>query len=146
MRILCVGRHHFIAEHFGRFFARFGFETSWVVGIGDALSAAWRHQPHLVVCDYELLTTQSLDIWERDSLMSRTPVIGVSLTRRPEDVNPLDVNGIGGFIYLPQLTEERARQLFSGVCPPAPYSPVGVGAGTAVAVGHLTLLSFQPGG
>ena len=139
MRALCVGRHQYIAEHLGRFFAQFGLETNWVVGIRDALSAAWRHQPHLVICDYELLTTQSLDIWEHDTLMSRTPVISVSLTRRPEDVNPLDVNGIGGFIYLPQLTQERARQIFSGVCPPAPYSPVGDRAG------RLALVTRQPG-
>lgn len=138
MRVLCVGRHRYIAEHLGRFFGQFGLETSWTVGIREAVRAAWRHHPHLVICDYELLTTYSLECWEHDALLSRTPVMAVSLTRRPEDVNPLDINGIGGFIYLPQLTRERARQLFSGVCPPAPYSPV-----APVGGGRLSLLTYQ---
>ena len=124
LRALCVGRHRFIAEHFGRVFGGFGLETAQAVGVREAVRAARRHQPHVVICDYELLATQSLGLWERDARLSRTPVIGASMTRRPEELNPMDINDIAGFIYLPQLTDECARHLFSGVCPPAPYSPV----------------------
>lgn len=140
MRALCVGRHPYIAEHLGRFFARFGLQTSWTVGVEDAVRAAWRHRPQLVICDYEVLATYSLEPWEHDTILSRTPVMGVSLTRRPEEVNPLDVNGIGGFIYLPHLTEERARHLFSGVRPPTPYSPV-----QSVGGSRLALVTYQSG-
>ena len=97
------------------------------MGIHDTVRAAWSMRPNALICDYDLLSTQSLAEWERDSVLSRTPVIGVSLTRRPEEVNPLDVNGIGGFIYLPQLTPERVRELFGGVCLPEEYPPIGGG-------------------
>lgn len=124
LRALCVGRHRYIAEHFGRVFGGFGLETAPAVGVREAVLAARRHQPHVVICDYELLATQSLGLWERDARLSHTPVIGASMTRRPDELNPMDINDIAGFIYLPQLTDECARQLFSGVCPPAPYSPI----------------------
>ena len=103
MRALCVGRHQFLSEHLRQYFAALGVETQAVVGLQDALAAAHRDAPDLVVCDYDLLTTTPLGCLERDALLSRRPVIAVSLTRRPEDVNLLDVNSIAGFLYLPAL-------------------------------------------
>ena len=41
------------------------------------------------------------------------PVIAVSLTRRPHEAHLLDVNGIGGFLYLP-LLDRNAAQSFAG--------------------------------
>jgi hypothetical protein len=69
------------------------------------------YKPNVVVCDYDLLATLSLESWETDELLSRTPVIAVSLTRRPEEVHLLDVNGIGGFLYLPTLKPEAAHKI-----------------------------------
>jgi hypothetical protein len=58
-----------------------------------------------------LLATLSLEAWERDPLLSRLPVIGVSLTRRPNEVHLLDVNGIAGFLYLPTLDRDCAMRM-----------------------------------
>ena len=130
MRVLCVGRHPYLSDHLGRFFGALGVNTRSVVGLEEAIEAAAGYQPDAVVCEYDLLATLSLHCWERDPLLSRLPVIAVSLTRRPEEVNLLDVNGIAGFLYLPALKRERALQMLSAaaswrraaVTPPALFS------------------------
>jgi hypothetical protein len=66
-----------------------------------------------VICEYELLATLSLERWEQDELLSRMPVIAVSLTRRPHEAHLLDINGIGGFLYLPLLDREAATRIIS---------------------------------
>jgi hypothetical protein len=111
MRVLCVGRHPFLSTHLCRFFDALGVHTRAVVGLDDAIAAAAEYQPDAVVCEYDLLATIPLDGWERDPLLSRLPVIAVSLTRRPEEVHLLDVNGIAGFLYLPTLEREQALQV-----------------------------------
>jgi|SRR5438105_11196867 len=111
MRVLCVGRHPYLSDHLSRFFDALGVNAQPVVGLDEAIEAAAAYQPDAVVCDYDLLATIPLDGWERDPLLSRLPVIAVSLTRRPEEVHLLDVNGIAGFLYLPTLERERALQM-----------------------------------
>lgn len=118
MRALCVGRHAFLSDHIGRFFGRFGLETSWAVGLEGAIAAAWRVRPEVVICDYDLLATIPLDLWERDALLSRTPVVAVSMTRRPGEGHSLDVNGIGGFLYLPTLRREEALVVLGAAAAP----------------------------
>ena len=113
MRVLCVGRHPFLSAHLCRFFDALNVETKPAVGLDDAIEAAAMCQPDAVVCEYDLLATIPLDGWERDPLLSRLPVIAVSLTRRPEEIHLLDVNGIAGFLYLPTLKHERALQVLS---------------------------------
>jgi DNA-binding NarL/FixJ family response regulator len=90
-----------------------GVDTRPVVGLDDAIGAAAEYQPDAVICDYDLLATIPLDGWERDPLLSRLPVIAVSLTRRPEEVHLLDVNGIAGFLYLPTLEHDQALRVLS---------------------------------
>ena len=109
--MLCVGRHTYLSEHFARFFNELGLECSCAVGLDEAVMLARHQDPHVVVCDYDLLATLSLETWESDELLSRTPVIAVSLTRRPTEVHLLDVNGIAGFLYLPTLKPEQANQI-----------------------------------
>ena len=70
--------------------------------------------PDVVVCEYDLLATFPLDVWERDSALSRTPMVAVSLTRRPNEMHLLDVNGIAGFLYLPTLRADDARHILYG--------------------------------
>ncbi|HKW09617.1 MAG TPA: hypothetical protein VJO33_04510 [Gemmatimonadaceae bacterium] len=111
MRVLCIGRHPFLSDHLCRFFAALGVHARPVVGLDKAIDAAARYQPDAIVCDYDLLATIRLDGWERDPLLSRLPVIAVSLTRRPEEVHLLDVNGIAGFLYLPTLEREQALRM-----------------------------------
>ena len=120
MRALCVGRHEYLGDHLGRFFGRFGLETTCAVGIegavtASAASAARGIRPDVVICDYDLLATMSLDSWEQDELLSRTPVVAVSMTRLPDELHPLDVNGIGGFLYLPQLARSDALVVMRAV-------------------------------
>lgn len=118
MRALCVGRHHFLGDHLARYFERFGLETAYAVGIEGAIAVARSVRPDIVICDYDLLATLPLDTWENDAVLSRTPVVAVSMTRRPEETHLLDVNGIGGFLYLPTLRHEDALVVLGGASAP----------------------------
>ena len=118
MRALCVGRHHFLGDHLARYFEQFGLETTYAVGIEGAIAVARRVRPDVIICDYDLLATMPLDAWENDALLSHTPVVAVSMTRRPDEAHLLDVNGIGGFLYLPTLTREDALVVLGGASAP----------------------------
>jgi len=111
MRVLCVRRHPYLSAHLCRFFDALGVTSRPAVGLADAIEVAEICQPDAVICDYDLLATIPLDGWERDPLLSRLPVIAVSLTRRPNEVHVLDVNGIAGFLYLPTLEHEQALRV-----------------------------------
>jgi hypothetical protein len=113
LRSLCVGRHPYLSDHFARFFAALGVETQHATGLDEALTVSRDFDPDVVICEYELLATLSLERWEKDELLSRTPVIAVSLTRRPQEAHLLDINGIGGFLYLPLLDRDAAMKIIS---------------------------------
>lgn len=129
MRVLCVGRHEFLSAHLCRYFQALGFETYPVVGLPSAIDAAATADVDAVICDYDLLATISLDAWERDPLLSRLPVIAVSLTRRPDEVHVLDVNGIAGFLYLPTIDREQALRVLAAA---ASWRRRGVSAPTSL--------------
>jgi len=130
LRALCVGRHPFLADHFARFFANLGVETSQATGLDEALIVSRACSPQVVICEYEVLATLSLDGWEQDALLSRMPVIAVSLTRRPNEAHVLDVNGIAGFLYLPALNRDAALKIISAAAAGArvQYIPGRIGA------------------
>lgn len=113
LRVLCVGRHKYLSEHIARFFNELGLETSFAVGLDEGVVLARDFGPQVVICDYDLLATLSLEAWECDELLGRTPVIAVSLTRRPTEVHLLDVNGIAGFLYLPTLEPTVAYRILN---------------------------------
>jgi hypothetical protein len=113
IKTLCVARHPFIADHIARFIATLGVATRPATGLDEAIAVSREFRPDLVVGEYELLTTLSLEAWERDGLLSRTAVVAVSLSRRPQEAHLLDVNGIAGFFYLPRLDRETARRIIS---------------------------------
>jgi CheY-like chemotaxis protein len=115
MRILCVGRHAVLSDHLASVFRGFGAETAPAVGLADAEDVAREFAPKAVVCDYDLLATVSQTAWERDPLLSRLPIVAVSLTRRPEDVHLLDVNNVAGFLYLPTLEREDGMRLLAAL-------------------------------
>jgi hypothetical protein len=119
---LCVGRHQYLSDHFRQFFRKLGVDATSVVGLADAIAAARAHAPDVVFCEYDLLATVPLEPWERDPLLSRVPVIAVSLTRRSDEMHLLDINNIAGFFYLPALNEDDARRLLHAVRPSAGYS------------------------
>jgi DNA-binding NarL/FixJ family response regulator len=111
LRALCIARHCFLSEHLARYFAKMGIVTTNAVGLDSALEAAGEVAPDVVICDYDLLATIPLEKWENDGLLSRTPVIAVSLTRHAEELHLLDVNGIAGFLYLPTLEQAPALKI-----------------------------------
>lgn len=122
MHALCIGRHPYLAEHLARCFERLGITTSAAVGLAGGLRAARARMPDVVICEYDVLATQPLDAWERESALGHVPVFGVSLTRRPDEVNLLDVNGIAGFLYLPTLKPDDARRVLGVPRPSVSYS------------------------
>ena len=122
---LCVGRHRFLSDHLGAYFSRIGLQTRSVVGLDEALAAVQAEAPDVVICDYDLLATIALDRWEHDASFARVPVIAVSLTRRPEEMHVLDVNGIGGFLYLPTLDPQATLRLLEMSRRAAEYTPTG---------------------
>jgi hypothetical protein len=88
-----------------------GINTSDAVGLDSALVVAAGNAPDVIICDYDVLATLPLEKWEHDMLLSRTPVIAVSLTRHAEELHLLDVNGIAGFLYLPTLEQAPALRI-----------------------------------
>lgn len=115
MRVLCVGRHALLADHIASVFRAAGTETRPVVGLREAAEVAARELPDAVLCDYDLLATNSLSAWEQDAVLADLPVVAVSLTRRPDEACAFDVNGISGFLYLPTLDRDAALRMLSGL-------------------------------
>jgi chemotaxis response regulator CheB len=111
LRALCIARHSYLSEHLGRYFAEMGIATTNAVGLDSAVRIAGEVTPDVVICDYDVLATVSLEMWEHDLLLSNTPVIAVSLTRHAEELHLLDVNGIAGFLYLPTLEQAPALRI-----------------------------------
>lgn len=111
LRALCVARHSFLSAHLARYFADLGVVTTAAVGLDAAVERATALSPDVVICDYDLLATIPLDRWEENDLLSRTPVIAVSLTRHAQELHLMDVNGIAGFLYLPTLEHGPAMQI-----------------------------------
>jgi hypothetical protein len=108
---LCVARHRFLSNHYGSFFGRYGLTSTCVVGIPAAIEAAESCSPSLVVCDYDVLAVVPLDEWESHGTLSQLPLVAVSMTRRPDEMHPLDVSGIAGFLYLPALKPEQIKRI-----------------------------------
>ena len=120
LRVRCVGRHRFLADHLREYLRDDGIETSCAVGADDAVVRARELRPDVVVGDYDLLASMPMRRWERDAFLSRTPIVAVSLTRRPDEVHLLDVNGIAGFLYLPAMTRADVLGVVRAACRPAP--------------------------
>ena len=121
MRVLCVGRHSFLSEHFCRYFSDLGAECVGTVGTAEVLSMADAFEPHLVVSDCDLLNATLLDNWSHDAILSDVPVLAVSLTRQPAEVFPDVTGAVVGVVYLPALGRKQALALLEGA-----YRPRGV--------------------
>jgi DNA-binding NarL/FixJ family response regulator len=111
LRALCIARHAFLSAHLARYFAQMGVVTRDAVGLEEAVATAIAMSPDVVICDYDLLATIPLESWEGNELLSQTPVIAVSLTRRAQEIHLLDTNGIAGFLYLPTLEHAPAMKI-----------------------------------
>jgi DNA-binding NarL/FixJ family response regulator len=130
LRALCIARHCFLSEHIARYFAQMGVATTNAVGLdcavgtaaGSAVGSAGEASPDVVICDYDLLASIPLEIWEQDGLLSRIPVIAVSLTRNAEELHLFDVNGIAGFLYLPTLQQASALKILHAAASRSRYT------------------------
>lgn len=114
MRVLCVGRHRFLSEHFCRYFSAAGAECEPVVGARDVPLVAASVEPHVVISDCELLTPALLDAWAHEPVLAGVPVLAVSLTRRPVDAFP-DLCGPAAAVYLPALDRADATALLASL-------------------------------
>jgi hypothetical protein len=99
-----------------------GVVTTNAVGLDSAIESVGEHSPDVVICDYDLLATIPLEKWEHDGLLSKTPVIAVSLTRHAEELHLFDVNGIAGFLYLPTLQQGPALRILHAAAARPKYS------------------------
>ena len=129
MRLLCVGRHAYLSEHLCRYFRGLGADCSAAVGVSEALSLVSRYEPHVIVCDCDLITPALLDEWAQDPQTAEVPLLAVSLTRRPEELPPVELMGVAGVLYLPSLDRSQVLALLArahrrrGVAPPIDWKP-----------------------
>lgn len=114
MRLLCVGRHAYLSEHLCRLFSELGADCAPAVGAAEALRVAAHHEPHLVVCDCDLITPALLDEWASAASVAEVPLLAVSLTRRPEELPPVELHGVAGVIYLPSHDPSQVAALLAG--------------------------------
>ncbi len=122
LRALCIARHCFLSEHIARYFAQMGLSTTNAVGLDSALESHNGPPPDVVICDYDLLASIPFEMWENDGLLSRTPVIAVSLTRNVEELHLFDANGIAGFLYLPKLEQASALRILHAAASRSRYT------------------------
>lgn len=100
-----------------------GVVTSNAVGIDSATEALGASSPDVIICDYDVLASVPLERWELNPILSKTPVIAVSLTRRAEELHLFDLDGIAGFLYLPTLQQESALQIMAAATSRPKYAP-----------------------
>ena len=103
MLVLCVARHSYLAQHLARVLEQAGAVTRSAVGFTEARALAEACTPDVIAAEYDLLATLPHRAWEDDAILSSRPVVAVSLTRNAGEKNALDTNGIGGFLYLPEV-------------------------------------------
>ena len=129
MRLLCVGRHAYLSEHLCRYFRGLGADCLPAVVAAEALRLAEQYEPHVVVCDCDLITPALLDDWAGEPTMAGVPLLAVSLTRRPEELPPVELLGVAGVLYLPTLERAQILALLAGahrrrgVIPPLGWTP-----------------------
>jgi hypothetical protein len=123
MRLLCVGRHAYLSEHLCRYFRDLGADCAAAVGANDVARVAAIYEPHVVVCDCELISPTLLTEWAADPNLSEVPLIAVSLTRRHEELPPVDLLGVAGVLYLPALEKDQVRALLAGAHRPRGVRP-----------------------
>jgi chemotaxis response regulator CheB len=123
MVVLCVARHLYLAQHLARVLAQAGAVTRAAVGFDEARAVALDCAPDVIAAEYDLLATLPRRAWENDDVLSRRPVVAVSLTRRTGEANALDKNAIGGHFYLPEVGVQMVMRMLraaasSGVSAP----------------------------
>ena len=125
MLVLCVARHLYLAQHLARVLEQAGAATRSAVGFSDAREIAANCHPDVIAAEYDLLATLPYRVWEEDEVLSRRPVVAVSLTRRPGESNALDKNGIGGYLYLPEVGATMVLRMLRAAFEATVHAPHG---------------------
>ena len=112
-RALCVARHPFLAAHFASLFSDLGLHAQGARGLEEAWAMSRTFEPDVVICEYELLTALPADVLESDLLLSQSPLIAVSLTRRAQEAQLMHMNGVSAFLYLPMIEQDAALRAIS---------------------------------
>lgn len=115
MRVLCVGRHTYLSEHFCRVFGEAGAVCEPCVGASEVPAAASRFEPEVVICDCDVITPALLERWAGEPALAEVPVLAVSLTRNPDDALPAELCGPTAVIYLPALDRAQRAALLASV-------------------------------
>ncbi|MEP6690387.1 MAG: hypothetical protein ABJD07_04475 [Gemmatimonadaceae bacterium] len=133
VRVVCIARHALLAEHVCALARGAALEPFCAVGFAAGYALTLELRPDAVLCDYDLLVSAPIAAWFGDARVAATPLIAVSLTRRPDEaVSALD-SSLAAFLYLPTFTPEsiglivRAIALGKrpdGVALPATASPL----------------------
>ncbi|HEY2066097.1 MAG TPA: hypothetical protein VGG84_09080 [Gemmatimonadaceae bacterium] len=113
-----MGRHAYLSEHLCRLFGEAGAECQPAVGGAEALRIAARFEPHVIVCDSDLVTPALLVPWALDPALADVPVLAVTLTHRPDDQAATASNELAAAVYLPALQRAQVSSLLS--CLPRP--------------------------
>jgi hypothetical protein len=121
LRAVCIARHPFLTAHFAQYFSALGINTHELVGLAHSADVAVA-PADVVVCDYDLLVTLPLRKWEQHPLLSKVPVVAVSLTRKSQELHLLEFDGIAGFLYLPTLEPRQALQILRAAAMRPRYS------------------------
>lgn len=115
MRLLCVGRHAFLSEHFCRVFTEAGARCEAVVGVAEVAQRAAALEPHVIVCDCDLLTSTVLDGWAAVPALASVPVLSVTLTHRPNELTEAGACDLRAAVYLPGLDADGVTRLLASV-------------------------------
>src|SRR3954464_109184 len=127
LRAICIARHPFLTGHFSRYFSSLGVRTSEMVGLsysatmGDDVDIT-DGPVDVLICDYDLLATVPLRKWEQHPLLSKIPVVAVSLTRKAQELHLLEFDRIAGFLYLPTIEPGEALQTLRSAASRPRYS------------------------
>jgi len=115
MRLLCVGRHAFLSEHLCRVFTEAGARCEAVVGVSAVAQRAQELEPHVIVCDCDLLTGAVLDGWAAVPALASVPVLSVTLTHRPSELTDAGTCDLRAAVYLPGLDADGVTRLLASV-------------------------------
>jgi len=116
MRVLCIARHPMLSQHIAALCTSAAAECRPVVGMIEGMREARISQPEVVLCEVDLLVPDAMRAWDEDPVVTRVPLLAVSLTRRQNESPMLLGAPVAGYLYLPTIdTRDLARALAAAI-------------------------------
>ena len=105
------------------------------------------YEPHVVVCDCDLITPALLDEWAAAPILREVPLHrGEPDATSREDLPPLELVGVAGVLYLPALERDQVHALLAGAASATRCRAADrMAASSASAVDLRTLSWARPG-